>query len=125
MRSSSGPAVFALLLLALTHVAEPPLVLAEMRRILKPGGRAVVVDLLRHDNETLRREMGQLRLGFAVEELTAMLTESGFAAVTCRPLAPEPQAKGPALLLAAADATPPVQPAATPRKPRGKEKERS
>jgi hypothetical protein len=85
----------------------------------------VVVDLLRHDREELRREMGQLRLGFAAEELAELLGEAGFAVASCRPLSPEPQAKGPALLLAVADPTCPVQPVATPRTPRGKEKERS
>src|SRR5690606_14376837 len=38
----------ALLLLALTHIEEPARAVTEMARILKPGGRAVVVDLLRH-----------------------------------------------------------------------------
>lgn len=92
----------ALLVLALTHVEAPPAALAEMARILKPGGRAVVVDLLRHDRDEFRREMGQLRNGFDAEELAALLAEAGLAEVDCSPLPPEPEAKGPALLLASA-----------------------
>jgi SAM-dependent methyltransferase len=92
----------ALLVLALTHVEAPATALAEMARILKPGGRAVVVDLLRHDRDEFRREMGQLRNGFEVGELAALCADSGFVAVDCAPLAPEAEAKGPALLLASA-----------------------
>jgi ArsR family transcriptional regulator len=91
-----------LLLLALTYVAEPLPVLQEAARVLRPGGSAVVVDLLRHDREEFRRQMGQRRLGFEPEELTQMMGEAGLAAPVVRPLAPEPQAKGPALLLASA-----------------------
>ena len=92
----------ALLVLALTHVEAPAAALAEMARILKPGGRAVVVDLLRHDRDEFRREMGQLRNGFDSDELAALLGDAGLAEVDCSPLAPEPEATGPALLLASA-----------------------
>jgi ArsR family transcriptional regulator len=91
----------ALLVLALTYVAEPRLVAEEAARILRPGGRVVVVDLLRHDREEFRLQMGQASLGFEPEELVALLREAGFRAANCRTLPPEPQAKGPALLLAA------------------------
>ncbi len=89
-----------LLILALTYVQEPAPVLAEAARILRPGGRLVAVDLLRHDRDDFRREMGQARLGFEPDELRAALTGAGLEDDTCRPLPPEPQAKGPALLLA-------------------------
>jgi ArsR family transcriptional regulator len=106
----------ALLLLALTHVPAPDRALAEMARILRPGGRAVVVDLLRHDRESFRLRMGQLRAGFAPAELEKLLAGAGLAAVRVRPLPPEPQAKGPALLLATA-----VRPAPT-NGPRARER---
>ena len=93
----------ALLLLALTHVEEPARALAEMARILRPGGRAVVVDLLRHDRDAFRRRMGQLRFGFEAAELASLLDGAGLAAVAARPLPPDPEAKGPALLLATAE----------------------
>jgi ubiquinone/menaquinone biosynthesis C-methylase UbiE/DNA-binding transcriptional ArsR family regulator len=94
----------ALLLLALTYVAEPATVVAEATRILRPGGRLVVVDLLRHDREEFRREMGQQSLGFAAEDLREMLEEAGLGGAACRELPPEAEAKGPALVLAAASA---------------------
>ncbi len=92
----------ALVILALTHVAEPSAALAEMARILKPGGRAVIVDLLRHDRDEFRRKMGQLRNGFGADELTSLLETAGFESTDCAPLPPEAEAKGPALLLASA-----------------------
>jgi ArsR family transcriptional regulator len=92
----------ALMLLALTHVADPAKAVSEMARIVRPGGRAVVVDLLRHDREAFRRQMGQLRSGFETDELGALLADAGFDGVRCAPLPAEPDAKGPALLLASA-----------------------
>jgi ubiquinone/menaquinone biosynthesis C-methylase UbiE/DNA-binding transcriptional ArsR family regulator len=92
----------ALMVLALTYVAEPARAIVEVGRILKPGGRAVIVDLLRHDREEFRRQMGQQSRGFDPEELQAMLGEAGLGEASCRPLPPEPQAKGPALVLAVA-----------------------
>ena len=90
----------AMLILALTYVADPAAVLAEMARVLKRGGRAVIVDLLPHDRDDFRRQLGQTRLGFDAKELEQLLSDAGFAHVTIRPLSPEPNAKGPALLLA-------------------------
>jgi SAM-dependent methyltransferase len=92
----------ALLLLALTYVEEPAAAVKEMSRILRPGGRAVVVDLLRHDRESFRTEMGQLHPGFECREMEDLMTAAGFASASCRPIPPAPEARGPALLIASA-----------------------
>jgi ArsR family transcriptional regulator len=92
----------AILMLALTYVADPAVVLAEMFRILKPAGRAVIVDLLPHDREDFRRQMGQTRNGFDAKELEQLMLEAGFTTPAIAPLPPEPNAKGPALFLATA-----------------------
>jgi ArsR family transcriptional regulator len=93
----------AVLSLVLAYVPEPAIVLSQMRRILKPGGKAVVVDLLHHDREEFRRQVGQQCLGFEPQQLQSMLADAGFKKkITCAPLTPEPKAKGPALLLATA-----------------------
>jgi SAM-dependent methyltransferase len=91
----------ALLLLALTYVEDPGLAVREAARVLRSGARLVVVDLLRHDRDDFRREMGQLRLGFEVDEMKRLLDDSGLTGVDVRALSPDAGAKGPALLLAA------------------------
>ncbi len=92
----------ALCVLVLTYLDDPAAVLGEMRRILKPAGTAVVVDLLRHDRDDFRRGLGQRSLGFGPDALTDLFTAAGFTGVRCRPLPPAPDANGPALLLCSA-----------------------
>jgi ubiquinone/menaquinone biosynthesis C-methylase UbiE/DNA-binding transcriptional ArsR family regulator len=92
----------ALLLLVLTYASDEQKVLAEMSRILKPGGRAVVMDLLPHDRDDFRRQMGQRSMGFAPETITQLFTACSLEHSVVRPLPPEPNTKGPALFLASA-----------------------
>jgi ArsR family transcriptional regulator len=90
----------ALLVLALTYVPEPATVVAELSRILKPGGRGVIVDLLPHDREDFRRQTGQMSLGLEPAAIESMMMNAGFEKIISRPLTPEPNVKGPALFLA-------------------------
>ncbi len=94
----------ALAVLVLAYVPEVAPVLAEAARILKPGGRLVLVDLARHGDEAFARRLGQARLGFTPADLTRALAAAGLEGAAVRPLPPEPGVKGPALLLAAAHA---------------------
>ena len=90
----------ALLLLVLGYVPDPAGALREMSRILKPGAKAIIVDLLPHDRDDFRRRMGQQRLGFDRADLEHLMTSAGFASTGVRPLPPEPNVKGPALFVA-------------------------
>jgi ArsR family transcriptional regulator len=63
---------------ALHHAQHPERAVAEAWRILKPGGRIVVLDLLRHGYEEARELYADLWLGFTEVEVTRFLRQAGF-----------------------------------------------
>jgi ubiquinone/menaquinone biosynthesis C-methylase UbiE len=92
----------AVLSLVLHHTADPAVVIAEAARVLRPGGRLLVVDMLSHDREEYRQQMGHVWLGFSEEQLSRWLTAAGFARFRVRLLPADVVAKGPLLLSASA-----------------------
>jgi SAM-dependent methyltransferase len=67
----------ALLSQALHHAADPAQAVAEAARIVRPGGRVLVLDLRRHDEQWVRDRLGDKWLGFDDAELTRLLTGAG------------------------------------------------
>ena len=92
----------ATLMLVLHHVPEPERAIGEVARVLKPGGRVLVVDMLPHDRESYRQQMGHVWLGFGDAQVEALLTGGGFVDVRLVCLPPDRRAKGPALFAASA-----------------------
>lgn len=66
---------------ALHHALHPEKALGEAFRILRPNGRIVVLDLLKHDVEAARELYADVWLGFSQVELQEMLCQAGFSGV--------------------------------------------
>jgi ubiquinone/menaquinone biosynthesis C-methylase UbiE/DNA-binding transcriptional ArsR family regulator len=90
----------AALMLVLHHVPEPERAVADVARTLKPGGRIIVGDMLPHDRESYRQQMGHVWLGFSEDYMDRLLTEAGFGRLRIVPLPPNARVKGPALFVA-------------------------
>ncbi|PYR93100.1 MAG: ArsR family transcriptional regulator [Acidobacteria bacterium] len=67
----------ALLSQALHHAEHPSKALAEAVRIVRPGGRVLLLDLRRHDEQWVRERLGDRWLGFEDAELERLLEASG------------------------------------------------
>src|SRR6201981_2509921 len=63
---------------ALHHANSPHKAIAAARRILRPGGRLAILDLLAHSFEQARELYADLWLGFSEIELLHLLEQTGF-----------------------------------------------
>ena len=79
-----GAVDVALLSQALHHAVNPSRAVAEAARILRPGGRVLVLDLREHDQEWVRDRVGDRWLGFKDEDLERFLTGAGLKDVHVR-----------------------------------------
>jgi SAM-dependent methyltransferase len=92
----------AIVTLVLHHAPDPVRTLAEVRRVLKPGGRVLVVDMMPHDRSEYQQQMGHVWLGFSEKTMKKHLETAGFARPSVRPLPVETDVKGPGLFAAIA-----------------------
>ena len=78
-----GEADAAIMSMVLHHLAAPQDGIAEMGRVVRPGGQAVLADFLLHDNEALRTRYGDRWLGFSLDDLRTWLERAGFHELAC------------------------------------------
>ncbi len=93
----------ATLMLVLHHVEQPDIAIREAARVLRPGGKILIVDMAPHDRSHYVQEMGHTWLGFSEEDICSQIKEAGFGEERFQSLPPVPEAKGPNLFAVTAN----------------------
>ncbi len=88
---------------ALHHAEEPAKAIAAAARIVKPGGRIMILDLLGHKFEQARELYGDRWLGFAESDLHRWLEEAGLKKIEISVVAREEEAPHFETILAGAE----------------------
>lgn len=98
-----GEVDVALFSQSLHHARHPNKALEEAYRIVKPGGRVLVLDLLKHNLEEARTMYADLWLGFTKVELQRLIKDAGFQNVSTEIVHKESEAPHFETILAAGD----------------------
>lgn len=75
----------------LHYLDDPARALREAARTLRPQGRLVIIDFAPHEHEFLREQHAHRRLGFAREEVDALMADIGLDVESQRDLTPVDQ----------------------------------
>jgi ArsR family transcriptional regulator len=94
-----------LLFHTLTYAERPAQALAECARVLRPGGRVVVLSLDRHDQTEVTAAYGERHPGFSPRTLRTLLSRAGLTVVVSEIACREPKKPHFEVVLAIADKT--------------------
>lgn len=72
----------------LHYLDDPERALVEAARVLRPGGRLLIVDFAPHDLEFMREKHAHRRLGFGREAMEQWIGRAGLSLASVRDLAP-------------------------------------
>jgi ubiquinone/menaquinone biosynthesis C-methylase UbiE len=97
-----GSVDLALFSQALHHASSPQKAVSAAHRILRNGGRVVVLDLASHSHEEARELYAHVWLGFSEVELQEILAKAGFSEIEVSVVSRETQAPNFQTLLAVA-----------------------
>jgi len=92
----------AVLFLVAHFIADPTALMREVQRVLKPGGKLLLVDFIIHERADYAIQLGHVWQGFDEAQVIEWLTGTGFDGCRYRPLPADPAAKGPSLFAATA-----------------------
>jgi ArsR family transcriptional regulator len=104
-RASSFDSI--LLFHTLTYAERPPRVLEECARVLRPGGRVVVLALDAHEQADVTVPYGERHPGFKPRVLRGLLTRAGLAVTFCEVACREAKKPHFRVVLSIAEKTPP------------------
>lgn len=90
----------ALVVLVFHHLEDPDRAVQEIGRILRPGGVAMITDMMRHDREIYRHTMGHRHLGFDEDAARRWAAGAGLELTRFERLRADTAAKGPGLFVA-------------------------
>lgn len=92
----------AVMFLVAHFITDPSKVMSEVHRVLKPGGKLLVVDMMSHDRIEYVVQLGHVWQGFDGEQVKEWLSDAGLVSPRYRALPADPEAKGPTLFVASA-----------------------
>jgi ubiquinone/menaquinone biosynthesis C-methylase UbiE len=90
----------AILFLVAHFIADPVALMHEVQRVLKPGGKLLLVDFIIHERTDYSIQLGHVWQGFDEPQVIGWLQETGFVGCRYRALPSDPAAKGPSLFSA-------------------------
>jgi ArsR family transcriptional regulator len=79
----------------LHHAPRPRLALLEFANLARPGGRILVIDYARHEDEALRERQADVWMGFSEQELGDFAKQAGLVDVAVTALSPSLVRSGP------------------------------
>jgi len=95
-----GTSDIAMFCLVLHHIEDATSAVAEAGRVIKKGGRILIIDMQKHIRDEYRHTMGHVHLGFSEEDLQAIAATVGLKVDRYQKLNPDTNASGPSLFVA-------------------------